>query len=78
MRYAQIRGGRKLHLVFEAGEGLDSQHLVPAGQLSAPLCHTNWFNGQYRMSINLPLGNACKNCSRRYDHLFQKEPSNAK
>lgn len=64
MRYAQIKGGRKLHLVYEAGEGKDPQHLVPAGSLSAPLCNTSWFKGKYRMAINVPLANACKNCLR--------------
>lgn len=64
MRYAQITGGRKLHLVYEAGEGKDAQHLVPAGHVSAPLCGTRWFFGIYRMTINVPLANACKNCLR--------------
>ena len=64
MKYAQIKAGQKLHLVYEAGEGKDAEHLVPAGSLSAPLCHTRHFKGTYRMSINLPLANACKNCTR--------------
>ena len=69
MRYAQIEGGNRLHLVFEGGEGLDSQHLIPAGSLSAPLCNTNWFKGKYRMTINLPLRNACKNCTKAFEAL---------
>lgn len=63
MIYAQIRGGLKLHLVYEAGEGPDEQHLVKAGFLSAPICGHN-FDGNYRMTINMPLGHACMNCQR--------------
>lgn len=56
MRYAQIKVGRKLHLVYDYGDR----------GLSAPLCHTNWFKNTYRMTINVPLANACKNCLRVY------------
>lgn len=35
MRYLQVKGGQKLHLVYEAGEGIDAQHLIPAGKISA-------------------------------------------
>jgi hypothetical protein len=63
MRYAQIRGGQKLHLVYEPGEGIDSAHLMAAGFLSDPLCGRT-FDGNYRMTINMPLGAACKNCLR--------------
>jgi len=35
MIYAQIKGGLKLHLVYEPGEGIDRQHLVPIGQVIA-------------------------------------------
>ena len=66
MRYAQIRGGQKLHLVFEAGEGWDEQHLIHANCVSKPLCNTSNFKGNYRMTINLPLAHACKNCLRVY------------
>jgi hypothetical protein len=71
MRYAQIKTNQKLHLVYEAGEGIDDQHLIRAGHLSAPLCHTNHFEGFYRMTINFPLGNACKNCLKVYNHLYK-------
>jgi hypothetical protein len=37
MKYAQIKGGNKLHLVYEAGEGVDAQHLIPINCFSAPL-----------------------------------------
>jgi len=64
MKYAQIKAGHKLHLVYEAGEGKDLSSLIPAGHVSKPLCNTKYFTGTYRMTINLPLKNACKNCLR--------------
>jgi len=66
MRYAQIKSGHKLHLVFEAGEGWSGDKLVKAGHVSAPLCNEHTFDGRYRMTINVPLANACKNCLRVY------------
>jgi len=63
MTYAQIKGGLKLHLVYEAGEGRDDAHLVKAGFVSSPICGVR-FDGNYRMTINVPLRNACKNCLR--------------
>lgn len=65
MRYAQIKGGLKLHLVYEPGEGQDNQHLVKAGFLSDPLCGQK-FEGNYRMTCNMPLGHACQRCQRVY------------
>ena len=53
MRYAQIKGGNKLHLVFEAEDSV-----------SQPICGIK-VNG-YRMTINLPLRHACQNCQRIY------------
>jgi hypothetical protein len=55
MRYAQIKGGLKLHLVFTAD-----------GRISLPLCGVK-FNGNYRATFNVPLAHACKNCTRIYD-----------
>lgn len=49
MIYAQIKNGKKLHLVFDA-----------EGKLSQPICGK--ITDNYRMTINVPLGNACKNC----------------
>jgi hypothetical protein len=49
MRYLQHRSGQKLHLVFEIENGL-----------TQPICGRKF--GNYRMSINVPLGNACKKC----------------
>lgn len=63
MKYAQIRSGLKLHLVCEAGEEFRGD-VIRKGYLSAPLCGTHSFRGAYRMSINVPLGRACKNCVR--------------
>ena len=53
MRYAQIKGGNKLHLVFEA-----------EGGVSQPICGKRCTG--YRMTINAPLGHACHNCRRVY------------
>lgn len=64
MRYAQIKNGHKLHMVFEPGEGWSQDRLVPAGRVSAPLCNEPTFTGHYRMTINVPLANACRNCLR--------------
>ncbi len=65
MRYMQIKGGQKLHLVYEAGEGISSERLTPTGYVSAPICGRGFDkNGRFRMTINMPLGNACKNCTR--------------
>jgi hypothetical protein len=65
MIYAQIKSGHKLHLAYEAGEGRDDQHIIKAGNISNPLCNARVDTG-YRMTINFPLGNACKNCLRIY------------
>lgn len=64
MRYAQIKSGQRLHLVYEAGEGTSPDKLTPRGHLSAPICDERTFAGRYRMSANNPLGNCCKNCRR--------------
>lgn len=61
MIYAQFRSGQKLHLAYEPGEG--HTDIVRAGYLSWPLCGRRDERG-YRMTINVPLANACKNCLR--------------
>jgi hypothetical protein len=67
MRYMQIKSGQKLHLVYEAGEGTDNKSLIPAGQISAPICGRGFDkNDNFRMTINLPLANSCKRCNRVY------------
>lgn len=63
--YAQIKSGLKLHLVYEPGEGPDDQHLVRAGYLGFPLCGQK-VDGNYRMTINMPLGHSCQRCQRVY------------
>ena len=65
MRYVQYRSKQKLHLVYEPGEGPDDSSIVRAGFLSGPLCGRRDSKG-YRMTINLPLGHACRNCQRVY------------
>jgi hypothetical protein len=65
MMYAQVAGGQKLHLVYEAGEGPSVDKLIPKGHVGFPLCGRPIGSG-YRMIINLPLANACKNCQRIY------------
>lgn len=72
MLYMQIKGGQKLHLVYEPGEGKDNKTLVPANHVSAPICGRGFdANGNFRMTINMPLGNACKNCLRVYSKRHQ-------
>ncbi len=67
MRYMQIKSGQRLHLVYEPGEGLDPQHLIPAGRFSAPLCGRGLDDaGGFRMTISVSLGNACKRCLAVY------------
>jgi hypothetical protein len=64
--YAQVARGQKLHLAYEPGEGIDAHHLIPRGSLGKPLCGRIVPNG-YRMTINVPLANACKRCLRVYE-----------
>jgi len=63
----QIKGGQKLHLVYEPGEGKDDQNIIRAGYLSAPICGRGFDNGNFRMTINVPLANACKRCLKVYN-----------
>lgn len=71
MIYAQVKKGQRLHLVYEAGEGRDESSIIRAGFVSAPLCGIRAPDG-YRMTINVPLANACMNCIRVYRarHLY--------
>mgnify|MGYP006921313520 CR=1 FL=1 len=66
MRYAQVKGGQKLHLVCEPGEETPSGHIVRAGYLSNPICGRPAPDG-FRMTINVSLANGCKNCRRVYN-----------
>ena len=54
MRYIQHKAGQKLHLAFEV-----------EGKLTHPVCGRKFDN--YRMSINMPLGNSCKKCGQRFN-----------
>lgn len=71
MRYAQIKSGKKLHLVYEPGEGIDDQHLIKLGHLSLPLCGIKNFDN-YRMTIDVPLAHGCKNCLRVYQRRYSR------
>ena len=53
MIYAQQNSGQKLHIAYK----------LPSGGLTKPLCGRK-VSG-YRMTINAPLGNSCKNCRKR-------------
>ena len=67
----QIKSGQKLHLVYGPGEGRDEQHLIKGGYLSAPICGRGFNeNGGFKMTINIPLANACMNCQRVYNARY--------
>lgn len=68
MIYAQIKSGRKLHLACEPGEEVRGE-IVRAGFLSRPICGQH-MEGNYRMTINVPLANACKKCVATSRRLF--------
>ena len=52
IRFAQERGGQKLHIVPVVGD--DVGHVAFCGR------HTD----HWRATFNLPMGYACKNCAR--------------
>lgn len=61
MRYAQEYGGQKLHLVREVDPGLNGGNPVE----NVALCGRRpTKRGAWRMTINVPLGHACKRCLR--------------
>jgi hypothetical protein len=64
--YAQIKSGQRLHLAYEPGEGKDDASIVRAGFISEPLCGRS-VPGNYRMTCNLPLANACRACLRVFN-----------
>lgn len=53
--YAQEKGGQRLHIVFTDG-----------GTVGQPLCGK--IVSGYRMTINVPCANACKNCLRLWNN----------
>lgn len=61
MIYAQIKSGRKLHLALQPGECTKAGAIIERGYLSRPICGQS-MTGNYRMTINVPLANACKKC----------------
>lgn len=74
MIYARIKSRQRLHLVYEPGEGRDDESIVRAGYLSWPLCGRRVPPEGYCMTINVPLGNACRTCWRvwRARHALPK------
>jgi hypothetical protein len=56
LRYAQEYGGQQLHLVTNYGDGKVA--------FRAACGRTPARRGTWRMTINVPLGHACKNCLR--------------
>jgi hypothetical protein len=77
MRYAQVEEGQQLHLVYGPGEGPSLDKLTPAGHLGAPLCGRP-YPGYYRMTINVPLGHACKNCLRAWRAILKEAENEAR
>jgi len=58
-RYAQEYGSQRLHLVEDLGHGEVAYRA---------LCGRNPSKrGNWRMTINVPLGNACRSCSRIFN-----------
>lgn len=63
--YTQEYGGQKLHLVQEYSSGSVSRRA---------LCgRTPSKRGNWRLTINLPLGQSCANCRRIYRSLHGYE-----
>lgn len=63
MTYAQVKAGQKLHLVCEPGEAWKDGRIVRKGEIGLPICGRP-VKRIYRMTINVPLAHACKNCLR--------------
>jgi hypothetical protein len=55
MRYAQEYGGQQLHLVHEVDGLVDFRALCGRSPVK---------RGHWRMTINVPLRHACRNCLR--------------
>ena len=67
LRYAQEYGGQRLHLV-EAHTDDSVSYRALCGR--RPRTRGNW-----RMTINCPLGNACKKCISVADRLKEAMPT---
>lgn len=59
LTYAQARAKRQLHLVATDGELVESVALCGRRPTRE--------DGRWRMTINVPLGHACKDCRRKVD-----------
>ncbi len=67
LRYAQEYGGQRLHLVEEHTDGSVSYRSL-CGRKPAK-------RGSWRMTINCPLGNACKKCLKVADRAREALPT---
>ena len=67
LRYAQEYGGQRLHLVEAHTDGSVSYRSLCGREPSK--------RGNWRMTINCPLGNACKKCRRVADKLAETTPT---
>lgn len=66
LRYAQEAGGQQLHLVGSYSDGTVENRA---------LCgRTPKRRGHWRMTINAPLGHACRRCLRVYDARTRRLP----
>ena len=61
MKYAQVKAGNKLHLVYE----------LPTGGITGPVCGIK--TNHFRLTVNLPMGMACKNCRHRLNSKAYNE-----
>lgn len=61
MRYAQEYAGQKLHLAEEIDPDLNAGRTVADRALCG---RTNANRGAWRLTINVALGNVCRNCRR--------------
>jgi hypothetical protein len=70
VRYAQEYGGQKLHLVREVdpafNRGREVEMVALCGRRPSK-------RGDWRMTINVPLGHACKGCLRVWRSLVARE-----
>lgn len=67
LRYAQEYGGQKLHLVE-----VNTDESVSDKTLCGRVCSKR---GTWRMTINCPLGNACKKCLKVADRAREALPT---
>lgn len=63
LRYAQESGGQKLHLVAVFHDGAVANRALCGRSPDR--------RGRWRMTINAPLGHACKNCCRIFNQMPQ-------